>query len=94
MAAKRESQITISITPTIARELRSRLAPDFRKDGSRGLALTSNLGASEKHSMSGFMCDPGSMMLAFAFYGLEVNCLGTVETGFFSKFPVTDLGRI
>ena len=43
--AKIESTVTARLTPALARDITSALAPDFRKDGgSKGLALTSNVG--------------------------------------------------
>ena len=43
--AKIESTVTVRLTPALARDITSALAPDFRqKNGSKGLALTSSVG--------------------------------------------------
>ena len=45
---KRESQVTISLTPMLASSIHSALAPDFRRDGSKGMALKRDIGAQLK----------------------------------------------
>ena len=45
---KRESQVTISLIPMLASSIHSALAPDFRRDGSKGMALKRDIGAQLK----------------------------------------------
>ena len=44
LVAKRDSQVTIRLDKALARSISSALAPDFRTDGSKGLALNANAG--------------------------------------------------
>ena len=43
--SKRQSRVTVSLTPVLASSIHATLAPDFRKDGSKGMALKRDIGA-------------------------------------------------